>query len=281
MAATVALEGQYSPGMDNSTVMSYLADDFEKWYGGQRWTWHETPQIGAQMAKRASKALKKPKPRRGEYLDSGLPTPPPSPISASLKPIFISELFNITTSPKGGVGAFALQDIENGTEIHSEPALLQATDTSLQQAFKELSADQKKSYLKLYSYDAIDVNKVVAVFKTNRFRTIPPNCGIFLIASRFNHACKPSCSYTWSTDRQRLILTTSQDILKGQEITISYGQTPYILYLNYGFHCDCDTCPSPVMTAANFEKRKGCEQRWGRKWGLWWDDQEWRQLGKW
>jgi hypothetical protein len=69
--------------------------------------------------------------------------------------------------------------------------------------------------------------------------------GIFLKSSRFNHACKPyaTCSYRYDPIQDRLIVTTTCKIKKGQEITISYTSCPSNLFENYGFYCDCPGCP--------------------------------------
>jgi hypothetical protein len=122
----------------------------------------------------------------------------------------------------------------------------------------------------LASFDKLDSNKVVAIFKTNRwvasywrhysfcwcielswlaggvfffrFQVYNGNCAIFPIASRFNHACIPLCDYRYNLETQQLVLNTKRDISKDQEITISYGLTGYDLFYNWGFICDCGKC---------------------------------------
>lgn len=77
--------------------------------------------------------------------------------------------------------------------------------------------------------------------------------GIFPKSSRFNHACHPyaTCTYTYSKEQGRLIVTTLRDIEVGEEITISYcGRgSPNNLMANYGFYCDCLGCPTPKVAA--------------------------------
>jgi hypothetical protein len=76
--------------------------------------------------------------------------------------------FEVKRSPKGGYGAFALQDIPPYTEILFEHALLQATNIDIMEQFDNLSAEGKEVFLRLASFDELDSNKVVAIFKTNR-----------------------------------------------------------------------------------------------------------------
>lgn len=72
--------------------------------------------------------------------------------------------------------------------------------------------------------------------------------GLFAIAARFNHACEPShnIDYVFDDENGCLSLTVRADrVFKGEELTISYGRgrTPGILYLWYGFRCQCGACP--------------------------------------
>jgi hypothetical protein len=76
--------------------------------------------------------------------------------------------FEIRISLKGGYGAFALQDIPRFTVILSEPSLLQATNGNVLEKFEALSQNEKKEFLRLASFDELDANKIIAIFKTNR-----------------------------------------------------------------------------------------------------------------
>ncbi len=80
----------------------------------------------------------------------------------------VAPYFEVKISPKGGYGAFALQDIAAHTEILSETALLQATNVNILDRFEGLSKEDKEVFLLLASFDGLDSNRVVAIFKTNR-----------------------------------------------------------------------------------------------------------------
>jgi hypothetical protein len=81
-----------------------------------------------------------------------------------------------------------------------------------------------------------------------RFQVCGGNCGIFPIASRFNHACIPLCTYHYNMETEKLVLTTKAAFIpKDQEITISYGKTGDELFWNWGFICDCGLCSPTGM----------------------------------
>lgn len=76
--------------------------------------------------------------------------------------------FEIRKSPKGGYGAFALQDISAYTNILTESPLLQSCNETLFDDFEKLTEEQKAAYMKLACYDDIAPDKRMAIFKTNR-----------------------------------------------------------------------------------------------------------------
>ncbi len=82
--------------------------------------------------------------------------------------------------------------------------------------------------------------------------------GIFLNSSRFNHACHPyaTCTYSYNEKKKQLIIKTKSDIAERTELTISYGPAA-LMYGNYGFHCDCEGCPPPEVQAAEEQERRG------------------------
>jgi hypothetical protein len=99
---------------------------------------------------------------------------PASPVTPTIPPEdgrplhTVDPYFQVRRSPKGGYGAFALQDIPPYTEILSEHALLQATSSDILQYFERLSEKDKEVFMLLASFDKLDWNKVVAIYKTNR-----------------------------------------------------------------------------------------------------------------
>ena len=83
--------------------------------------------------------------------------------------------------------------------------------------------------------------------------------GIFLTCSRFNHACHPhaTCTYTWDEQQKKLIMSTLRGIVSGEELTISYmgwSVDRRILKHNYGFNCDCPGCLQEIEAEAEAKK---------------------------
>lgn len=63
--------------------------------------------------------------------------------------------------------------------------------------------------------------------------------GIFEVTCRINHAYSQNanCNWVWG---QRMLVRAKRDILKGEEITISYGvEDRKEMLENYGFVCAC------------------------------------------
>lgn len=102
--------------------------------------------------------------------DSSLALAPKLPIP---KPslVFTSPYFSVCPSPKGGVGAFASSDITPQTIILRENYLVAATDGKghLAEELEKLSEPERSAYFTLASYDVLDKDKAVAIFKTNRY----------------------------------------------------------------------------------------------------------------
>ena len=69
--------------------------------------------------------------------------------------------------------------------------------------------------------------------------------GVFEIASRFNHACKPKLNvmYNFDTRRDIMVFTVVADVVRaGDELLVCYGAQPLQLYETYGFRCCCGGC---------------------------------------
>lgn len=115
-----------------------------------------------------------------------IPTPPASPTDASSLPVrsgsspqpaalysraglrFSEKYFDAKPSPKGGIGAFANQDILAGTIIISEEPLIRCLFQEVFMAYEELTIPQRKLYKSLYGWKGIESHPILAIFKTNR-----------------------------------------------------------------------------------------------------------------
>ena len=78
--------------------------------------------------------------------------------------------------------------------------------------------------------------------------------GLFITASRFNHACIPNCERFYISRHGLLVITTGRKISQGEELTLSYtsehyehGYDKFQQYLNraWGFTCSCLACQTP------------------------------------
>jgi len=209
--------------------------------------------------------------------------------SSEAPPLFTTEFFEVRKSPKGGYGAFAIKDIEKDIVIMAEKPLFRATYMEVYYKYESLSTSQREEYRSLHGWEGVNEHQVLSIFKTNRyvhtrstsyraenflesttpllivsidsFETSEGKGGIFLKSSRFNHACHPfsTCTYSYNQSQGRLITKTLQAIPRGQEITISYCNVPTFLYENYGFYCDCPNCESPAKAKARAAMLRGRE----------------------
>ncbi|KAM0573509.1 hypothetical protein ACHAP6_004720 [Verticillium nonalfalfae] len=169
------------------------------------------------------------------------------------QPLFSNEFFEIRKSPLGGMGAFAVQDLGPGDMILMERAVVRSTDVDrdLIRHFTNLSASDKGLVLDLamhkpsrIAHDDSLHTRLKAIFTTNYFActTKAPGHGLFLVASRFNHACRPHMNVNYGFDREldALVFTVAGGQVKaGTELTINYGKDAASLKAVYGFECAC------------------------------------------
>jgi hypothetical protein len=91
--------------------------------------------------------------------------------------------------------------------------------------------------------------------------------GIFPHATRFNHSCRPNCSFAISEASAELTVTCLAEVTAGEELTINYlpednhvcptDQRRAILAARYAFHCLCNRChrPSQAVQVRAAERR--------------------------
>ncbi|TVY14729.1 SET domain-containing protein 5 [Lachnellula arida] len=175
------------------------------------------------------------------------PKEPARPRPPTPQPLFSNDFFEVRSSPKGGLGAFASADIPEGTVIMTEAPLFRTPALQIFWTYDALSDEQKRAYKQLACWFGIEDHKIPAIFTTNRFETGKGLGGIFLESSRFNHACHPhaTCTYRWDEAENLMTFTSIMDVKKGEEMTIAYTSEPKTLKKNYGFDCDCPSCTTP------------------------------------
>ena len=176
-----------------------LADDFQKWITVFKENIHKVniviPSIsplGAPVnyasqnregVKTAPKpGIKSPVSERDAYLEwilSGTPTWRRSPTLSYYSPqphfpliskYFSNEYFEIRPSPKGGLGAFAIKDIQDNTAIIAENPLFRChLHEEIEWCVDMLPRRLKDEYFGLHHWTGVDQSKVHGIFKTNRY----------------------------------------------------------------------------------------------------------------
>ncbi|KAI0446448.1 hypothetical protein F4803DRAFT_567848 [Xylaria telfairii] len=171
--------------------------------------------------------------------------------SDGLQPKLASDLegFNngfleVKRSPVSGYGAFAVRDLEPGTTILLERELFNANAFDLYQKLDALTKEQKKAYDNLHGHMRSAAEDIrAAIWRTNRF-SIGRGGSVFLVASRFNHACKGrnNVNYSYDKNKKCMVFETKQKVSNGSELFIRYGNGPQHLLSTWGFRCTCGGC---------------------------------------
>ncbi|KAJ8124179.1 hypothetical protein ONZ43_g32 [Nemania bipapillata] len=144
-----------------------------------------------------------------------------------------------------GYGAFAVCDLEPYTPILLERELFNANSYDLYKKIDSLTAEQRKAYYNLHGHKRRETEDIcAAIWRTNRF-SARPGGSVFLVASRFNHACyqRDNVDYSFDKVKRCMVFVTKKKISAGSELFIRYGSDPQHLYATWGFRCTCGGCP--------------------------------------
>ncbi|KAJ4269774.1 hypothetical protein NW762_001442 [Fusarium torreyae] len=172
-------------------------------------------------------------------------------------------LYVLRDIPGKGRGLVAASRIPKGTRILAESPLfripLQAASTesfraSIIKKVDALPEPARQTFFSLHNAHP-EAGQVLGTIKTNAFplglRT--PEGGLFLKASRINHAYKQNAQHNWNENIQKLTIHAIRDIEEGSEITImylgerlDYAARQLKLKTDFGFDCTCDLCSLPL-----------------------------------
>ncbi|RYP61151.1 hypothetical protein DL771_010225 [Monosporascus sp. 5C6A] len=160
---------------------------------------------------------------------------------------FSNRYFAIKRSDISGLGAFAQTDLKRGCTIHVERAVIEATEQTFYDELHKLTPDLKQAFSRLHAYfETPNLDPNMAILRTNGFanRTARGGLSIFLVASRFNNACRPRNNVDYHIDKARHSITfkTRTNVPAGTELTIFYGAQPRTLLSKWGFRCRCGAC---------------------------------------
>ncbi|EFQ31899.1 uncharacterized protein GLRG_07043 [Colletotrichum graminicola M1.001] len=175
--------------------------------------------------------------------------------------IFANEFFEIRRSPTAGWGAFAVKTLSRGDQILVEKALYHATHENVTSSVQDLPEKERAIANDMFAYYSRDGETLQeAIWSTNSFVSRLPTkssagavngirpgsqdvAGLFPVAGRFNHSCFPKVSFRFRPEHDALVFTVRDWIIEaGDELTISYGKDPSVLYYKYGFGCECGYC---------------------------------------
>lgn len=182
--------------------------------------------------------------------------------------IIENQPYIIEAIPGKGLGMIATKDIAQGTRILTETPVMHLNQPDQHyrtpdSQFRELSDDDKQRVLSLFNY-CEDKGKLMGILWTN---AIPlqgkyPECGLFIEASRINHACYPNTLHTWNAEARELRTFAIRDIKEGEEITNKYtsGLADYATrqrHLDevFGFTCQCYLCSLPAEERDQSDER--------------------------
>lgn len=182
------------------------------------------------------------------------------------------ELYSLESIPGKGKGLVADRNISRGTRIISENPLFVVSSlknhSSLEKLIasklKQLSKDQQRAFLSLHNNYPGTITPFAGIVRTNALPLGPgaSDGGLFLECSRINHACRPNCQNTWNSNRKEETIHAIRDIVKGEEVTISYTisgpseSRQSDLKGGFGIDCTCDLCSLPEAQLATSDKRR-------------------------
>ncbi|KAI1409834.1 SET domain-containing protein [Hypoxylon sp. FL1857] len=187
-----------------------------------------------------------------------------------------SPAFTIKDVPGKGKGLVAQRQIRKWDVVLVDyPAMLAHMDLFdivgdetrqdlLERALKQLSEKQQGELLSLARSHGGE--PIEDILRTNIFGVELgieiPHLGLFPIASRLNHDCRPNVFWRWSVRTLTVEVIAMRDIEIGEEITQSY--VPLGLSYedrkedlkNWGFSCSCSLCTSTKSDRAASDKHR-------------------------
>ena len=161
--------------------------------------------------------------------------------------------------PEKGQGLVAVRKIPKSSRILSEKPIFtipsigynyNLSNNLIADKLKQVSKDDQRAFFILHNNFQGCLKPFLGVAKTN---TLPLGSeasegGLFLQASRINHACLPNCQHTWNANIGEETIHAIKEIDKDEEITISYcdiglSKTRRVLIQStFGFECTCSLC---------------------------------------
>ena len=131
-------------------------------------------------------------------------------------------------------------------------------------ALNLISKDEQDAFFSLYNTHGSSYSPSLGIAKTNALPlgSGASEGGLFLEASRINHAYRPNAQNTWNANLEKITIHACRDIEQGEEITISYldGSQGYnarqlSLKNSFAFTCGCELCCLPPAQRRRSDQR--------------------------
>jgi hypothetical protein len=175
--------------------------------------------------------------------------------------------------PGKGQGLVSTTFIPKGTRVLSESPILKiprsssnidVVDKLIKEQVDTLGSTQREAFFKLFNAHSDKYTQTMGITKTNALPlgSSASEGGIFLKASRINHACDHNSQNTWNEETNKLTIHVFKDLEEGSEITIAYldGDQDYSsrqlnLKKHFNFTCTCTLCSVSPASRQESDKR--------------------------
>jgi hypothetical protein len=188
------------------------------------------------------------------------------------------KMYVVRDIPGKGNGLVATQAIRKGTRILCEepiiriPEVLHLDDpqllTSISQQVGDLAQHQREVFLSMHNIHPFenDAERYLGIIRTVSLPCEDANghevAGVFLEASRINHACDNNAQRHWNPNIQRHTVHAMRDIEKDEEITVYYlgahkkrEARQAALKAKLNFICSCRLCSLPPEQSQKNDER--------------------------
>lgn len=188
----------------------------------------------------------------------------------------MGSMYDLKDIPGKGKGLVANRNIPRGTRILCEEAIIQTSQSydrlhieelkrRVTEKFNALTDKHKHAFLSLRNvlpYKS-PAEQYLGILHTNAFPIQDGGIGggIFLKASRINHACDKNAHNSWNKNIKRHTIHAIRDINQGEEITISYlavhrsrQDRQKTLRTQFKFECSCRLCSLPAEESRKSDK---------------------------